>query len=278
MATQYTVAENLECANSAGKNPSADKNFVILATDDITGAQVSVTDIQAKAALVTALASSYDGMWLQNYGVESTGNESVWRGNAEYGLSQRAIVSDVGFDEFSFETSGGTRHITNSLATVSNTNAGGDPAPDFKGAIGVTATDVQGVDVTIPVFNFTRRLVKSNSSVTASYIADVYALTGTVNDSSWGAYAAGEVLFLGASGVERGDDSGWDLTFKFSVIPNETNIVVGDITVPSKQGWEYMWVRYADQEDTLAKVIVKRPLSVHVEQVYRYEDFGLLEL
>jgi len=35
-------------------------------------------------------------------------------------------------------------------------------------------------------------------------------------------------------------------------------------------------VRYADSEDTAAKVLVKKPISVHVEQVYPMVAFAAL--
>ncbi|MGD9854331.1 MAG: hypothetical protein AB7U20_05205 [Planctomycetaceae bacterium] len=35
-----------------------------------------------------------------------------------------------------------------------------------------------------------------------------------------------------------------------------------------------MWIRYADVEDPNAKMLVKRPLAVYVEQVYPYTNFA----
>lgn len=48
----------------------------------------------------------------------------------------------------------------------------------------------------------------------------------------------------------------------------------GDITGINKKGWEYLWVRYADAEDTSAKVLVKEPIAAYVEQVYPYGNFA----
>ena len=58
--------------------------------------------------------------------------------------------------------------------------------------------------------------------------------------------------------------------------PNRTNIVIGEITVASKKGWEYLWVRYADAEDAAAKAIVKVPVAAYVEKVYEEGDFAAL--
>ncbi len=83
----------------------------------------------------------------------------------------------------------------------------------------------------------------------------------------------GEVLFLGASGSKRGSDD-WEITFRFAASPNKTGLTVGDIVNINKKGWEYMWVRYADAEDAVAKAIVKKPVAVYVEKVYEDGDFS----
>ena len=44
----------------------------------------------------------------------------------------------------------------------------------------------------------------------------------------------------------------------------------------SKKGWEYLWVRYADEEDAAAKMLVKRPIAAYVEKVYEEGDFSQL--
>ena len=64
------------------------------------------------------------------------------------------------------------------------------------------------------------------------------------------------------------------ISFKFAASPNATGLVVGDITGIAKKGWEYLWVRYADAEDTSAKVLVKKPIAAYVEQVYPYGNFA----
>ena len=49
---------------------------------------------------------------------------------------------------FSFETSGGTQHITQSLGTVGAWAAPGLIPPNFHGAIGVGKDSIDGVDIT----------------------------------------------------------------------------------------------------------------------------------
>ena len=93
----------------------------------------------------------------------------------------------------------------------------------------------------------------------------------------------GECLFLGASGSRRQqgqnpNDGDWEITFKFAASPNAVNLQIGTITVASKKGWEYLWVRYEDAEDDAASMLVKKPVAAYVEKVYEDADFAVLGL
>ena len=109
--------------------------------------------------------------------------------------------------------------------------------------------------------------------VTPAYRGALFNLTGKVNNASFKGLAAGECLFLGASGSKRGVDD-WEIAFRFAASPNRTGITVGEITGIAKKGWEYMWVRYADAEDPAAKAIVKKPVAVYIEKVYEEGSFA----
>lgn len=108
--------------------------------------------------------------------------------------------------------------------------------------------------------------------VTPAYRGTLFNLTGKVNNASFKGLAAGECLFLGASGAKRGSDD-WEITFRFAGSPNRTGITVGGI---SKKGWEYLWVRYADVEDTASNTLVKRLVAAYVEKVYEEGNFAAL--
>jgi len=87
-------------------------------------------------------------------------------------------------------------------------------------------------------------------------------------------FNAGEVLFLGASGDDSTASEFVDVMYRFAASPNRENIEIGDITVTSKLGWEYLWVRYEDGVDQ--NMIVQRPVAAYVEQVYGYGDFSVI--
>ncbi|MFN8730574.1 MAG: hypothetical protein ACK5Z4_12025, partial [Planctomyces sp.] len=110
------------------------------------------------------------------------------------------------------------------------------------------------------------------------YKGAIFSCTGKTNAGSFRGFAAGEVLFLGATGSKRGDgpDDNWEITFRFAASPNQTGLSVGSITGISKKGWEYLWVRYADAEDSGSGAIIKKPIAAYVERVYDQANFGAL--
>ena len=120
----------------------------------------------------------------------------------------------------------------------------------------------------------------NGSRVTTSYKKAVAALTGTVNSSSFRGFAAGEVLFLGASGSKKSKKTSapWEITFRFAVSANQSGLEVGKLKVSSKKGWDYLWVRYADKVSENKKNVIKEPVAAYVERVYPEGDFGNLGL
>lgn len=254
-----------------------------------TGSRASVTchytldgtadDTEAKALLLSSTPTSYQGLvrdacTLEPVSVDTVADTGKWDCRVRY-VSPERKDPEVGESSFSFDTGGGNQHITQSISTVNGYAPPGKTAPNFKGAIGVTHDNVEGVDITVPVYAFSETHYLNDATVTASYKGKLFQLTGKVNNAAFKGTAAGECLFLGASGSKRGADD-WEITFRFAASPNKTNITVGDITVPAKKGWDYLWVRYADADDAGSDTLVKQPVAAYVEKVYEEGDFAEL--
>lgn len=184
---------------------------------------------------------------------------------------------------FSFDTGGGTAHITNSLETRARTPA---TAEDLKGAIGWDGEHVQGVDIAVPVFSFGAEVSFPEEDVTGAYMRTLFDLTGTVNDGAFQLengplFSAGEVLFLGAAGSLGAPNADglrfWKLTFRFSAFPNEAAAVVGDLAPVPKDGQDYLWVQYGEVLGAQGSKFAK-PVAAYVEKVYKRTDFGQLGL
>jgi len=188
----------------------------------------------------------------------------------------------------SFDTSGGSQHITQAAGGTVTTSGGTTvtqgserryppgTAPSMNNAIGVDGSSVNGVDIVAPALTWTETYDVPHQYVTANYIKSLAALTGTVNNGAFRTFAAGEVLFMGCNGSQEWDDQRgngpWTLSYKFVASPNVTAQTIGDISGIEKKGHEYLWVRY---EDTVSSnELVKKPKYVYVNKVYRDGNFS----
>ncbi|MBE3100133.1 MAG: hypothetical protein IMZ44_23690 [Planctomycetes bacterium] len=258
-----TCTEKFDSRPAAlGDNPAIELLYVIKGADDEAAA---LTALKGTAPSTYTVDSK--NLVRQTCKVDPVGDGSdYWDGSAQYGRMSSA-KKEVGQSSFSFDTGGGTMHVTQAKAHVASYALPGKTPPDYGGAVGVTHDSVEGCDITVPVYNFSETHFFAAGYVTGSYKATLFALTGRTNNAAFKGFAEGEVLFLGASGSQRGDDS-WEITFRFAASPNVTGLTIGSITGIDKKGWEYLWVQYEDAEDSGAKCVVKRPASVHVERVY----------
>jgi len=261
-----TLSEKIESREwVAGPRPSVTMHYVLRGTS---------SDLTAKALLLSSTAATYEGLvreecTLEPIFVDSNSDSGSWACTVRY-VSPDFSQPPSGETSLAFDTGGGTQHVTQSLLTV-----GGYPAnaPDFKGAIGVTHDSVEGIDITVPVYNFSE--THFFASISLAYRSTLFHLTGKVNDAPFKGMDTGECLFLGAAGARRGVEN-WEITFRFAGSPNRSQIQIGTITVPFKQGWDYLWVRYADTEDAGSHTLVKQPVAAYVERVYQSANFASL--
>jgi hypothetical protein len=179
---------------------------------------------------------------------------------------------------FAFDTSGGTQHVTQSYQTLGSYAAQGYSAPNHNGAIGVQNGDVTGCDIIAPQLNFS--MSKTNKGVIdMTFIKLLANMTGKINSVSFLSFAAGEILFEGASGSQDSiepENETFSVSYKFKASPNATNLTVGNIQVDFKRGWDYFWVQYIEKEDTNSKTTRKLPFAAYVEAVYQETDLNAL--
>ena len=239
-----------------GRDPTATLIFSLWRSEDET---------RIAAKLEATAPALFDGLDADSYTLDPQG-AGAWVANVAYKVRNPSSES--------FDTTGGTVHVTQSFGT----NRFGTLAPDFQGAIGVSDDKVDGVDITIPAYKFSETHLIPRAFVGTSYKNTLFQLTGKVNNATFKNFAAGEVLFLGSTGQRRGRED-FEITYNFAASPNIGSIVfTPSITVLNKQGWDYMWLYYADEVDDDAHRIVRRPKAAYVERVYERADFGLLGL
>jgi len=249
---------------SEGDTSSAELVYIAHATG-------GESDVAVKWAAIQNSPESYDGLVRKSAHLEQLA-ECHYEVAVEYGESKRP---DIGDFSFTFDTTGATQKMTQAREHLGDYAAPGETAPNFYGAINVTKDNVEGVDIPSRQYRMTETRTFHAWQINQAYLDCFMLLTGTVNQSYFRNKAPGEILFLGGSGSYRGEDK-FEITYQFSYSPSAYNIVAGDIVIPVKRGWDYLWFRYADTEDDSAKVMVKRPVSAHLERVFDYTNFALL--
>jgi len=227
-------------------------------------------EVEVRTLAEANVPGTYNGLYCLTIEIQSRINADTWKVIARYGVPQ-PYQEDTPQPTISFDTTGGTQHITQSLATVASARTGGGTVPNLNGAIGYDGENVNGVDITVPVYNWQETHYLSNAQLNEPAY---YALTGSVNSDVFRGFQPGEVLFLGVTGQKRlGPNPLWELTFKFSYSGNRFVSVpgVGDL---NKKGWEYLWVQYGDT--VTANTKVKQPVAAYVEKVYDDAPFSTL--
>lgn len=234
--------------------------------------------------------------------------DKLWTAEVEY----RGETEDANLEQYkipydlreSFETGGGTAHITQAWhtsaqqtgETVYSCDSTDSTIPTtFNGQIGWNGEEAQGCDVIKPAFSFTLHRRVTADEMTTAYRQTLCLLTGCVNDDVYCGFSAGNLLLESVSGTSSaeykeedividGEDISWpyrlfyDLTFKFRGGIEYTNFDVGGATIASKKAHQYMWVYSVRQDDSTAGVTLSYPKAVIVNDVYPSADFTLLNI
>jgi len=253
---------------SIGENGSSEIHYLLVGTSN---------DAEVRECLEANVPQYYQGMVRKSISYEPVSDPEVtnmWNVTATFAKAV-AHIPETGESSFSFDTGGGTQHITQSIKTTDMTGDGIHGLVDYKQAIGVADDSIEGTDITVPVFNFSETHYFDDANVTDAYKQLLFRKTGMYNNDSFKGFSPGEVLFLGASGSRRGKGD-WEITFRFAASQNRDDIMIGDIGPLTKKGWDYLWVKYEKQEDTEAKKLALLPSAVYIEQVYHGTDFTSL--
>jgi len=150
--------------------------------------------------------------------------------------------------------------------------------------INVTDDAVQGVEINAPILEFAEEHYFSQTVFSPSFRRTIRDCLQKTNQAPFREWAAGEVLFTGASARKQGVQ--WYVTFQFRVRRNIAAIsydlydLKGNVTnfQVDKRGWEYLWVDsiHLPITATGTGLISVVPHGVHVAQVYDEIDFAVL--
>jgi hypothetical protein len=257
---------------------SLESLWIVIGTDDETVARQTVANTTPPIYQDTITNHT---LIRKDYVIEDVGYKT-WSASVNYSLANRNDPNPPDppdFPIFSFDTTGGTTHITQAMYGTTCYPASGNtnPPPDLKGAIGVTREGVEGVDITIPTFKFSEQHVWPYNVIDLNWCATIASMTGSVNVNPWRTFAANQVLFLGASGNSQPDGL-VTVTYHFDVGINSTTLNVAGRSNVAKNAHDYLWCSYQDEIDNVANRRFLKPTYVWVSQVYPTNDFSQLAI
>lgn len=187
------------------------------------------------------------------------------------------LGSGLGVEEIaSFDTTGSTAVIFATSSDPAILSRYGTNPTDHKGAINVTKNEVKGTEIVVPALKLTYKVRLPKATITGAYIKTLARLTGTTNNATFKTdWAAGELLFLGATG-QRGTKTDPEVTFHFAASENVTGMTIGEIAGIAKKGHDYLWVEFEQVSDATAVALARRPKAVYVHKVYREAAWAAL--
>lgn len=242
---------------------------------DLTNHQVTylVRDaadyIEALQAVDAIAPVVEDGLTKDNFRIEEVAGPGLWEITVSYTKRSRQ-PANTGEIEYAFDVALEGQKILQSYDTVAKYVETGTPK-DYHGAINVDSNgEAQGVDVRVPISSFTISYYPAVAIVTNAYRKTIRDAVGTVNGTTFQSHPPGEVLFTGVSGRAR-NITDWELIYRFETRPNRTGLAIGSINIPSVDGWDLIWVKYAP--DVSADTYIRKPIQVNIERVYNRIDF-----
>lgn len=214
-----------------------------------------------------------------------------WIGIAEYEFPSNTFNPPAPVDTavFNFEAQTSSERVFQSLETKARHGAeddGLDPegATSYGGLVNVTDDGVEGVEILNPKFSFSITSFVEDTELQSS-IGAIAGSVAKVNNASFNGFAAGEVLFVSASGSRRADETSWEVNFAFMVSENLEDIEIstplapsGHIDVAEKLGWDYIWTRAVPYTDPDTGRLGTAVEAVYVERMYESADFSLLPI
>lgn len=229
------------------------------------------------------IQDEYTALWYvrQTMDIQGVGNR-YWDVTAKYqtmvGKEDEFPSEEGNFvpGSLAWDTTGGTEHITTALSE--RRTAG---ATNYGGAINVTDNGPQGCERVVPSLTYTETwMMDAETATDATFVGNVFRLTGTVNADPFRMFAPGEALFIGARAQWQGDQPYVAVTFEFQCRPNRTVYEWFENLGPLfKKGWEFMWIRYTPTLPPGAgPQIIPTPEALYIDRIYEEQGWANLRI
>ncbi|MPM49555.1 hypothetical protein SDC9_96285 [bioreactor metagenome] len=247
---------------------------------------------EAKDAVLADAPTEKDGLPRTGFRFESYGDGGEIEMTVLYGKedsSSDSGGSEVDDPTVSFDCSGGSKHLTFSVAE--QVQVFGEERIDAGGAIGwngKTGSEMEITGVDVPIGQLRESYGKwfKLSSITTARKREWSSLVGKTNDALFKGWKAGEAMFLGCSYSGNADSGATVLvTFNFQIQENEDDAVVNGNSCGAKTGFEVLSaIAKTETEEVIIDIFKEEPelrpkvviKAIHKSTVCKSGDFGQL--
>lgn len=200
----------------------------------------------------------------------------TWEAEATYSLPEDGGQGGGDLVKLGFNTTGGTKTMTKSLAVLSSDKrsdiSGG--VPNLYGAIGYTKSGVQGTEVLTRGFGFNLTVYFSPEIWNNGFINTIYLLSKCYNNGPFFGFAAGEVLFVDGS-AEGSFYERVPVTYNFIANPNVTNAPDPGFPNLTALGHDVVDYLFYDEIGTEG-LLLQTPAYRYVHRVYEPANLSIL--
>ena len=267
--------------NEGGSCRSAKLNYLV--------SGVSADESDPGAAILQEIRNiaphELDGAKLARVTLTQNHGGGIYEVQAEYEQSASEYQSrkKIGDRLWIFDTTGGREQVYHGRLLKKECEKGSDYLPDPGTLINWNGKNderfhVAGSAKIVPAMRESCIAVFRNSDVTAKFRRTIMELTGCVNNAPFHSWESGEVLFLGATSSlpVRNDQNVFitEITFRFAVRRNQTDLEIGGVKMGSAEGWDIPW------SITLPHLKGGKPVTAgaYLSSIYEKGDFSLLKL
>lgn len=253
-----------------------DVDIIAKSTGEVTGFRDSVMII---GALNEADARDYLNITssLNQYGLirgDITLKKSYGPDTFQFGIDYKEKNIDDPRNlpgmKINFDTGGGTKHITEALATKKygeDCKLGNKIKVDSDG-------NVQGIDIPSAFLKFSETKYFKRSSMSFAFLRKLKKMTGKVNISAFRGFEKGEVRFAGSSGNWDDDTNIVSVAYNYEVRENEAAVTIDGIKCDALLGWVFRWIYYKPKTETTG--LVPKAVAILDNAVFPVDDLNKL--
>lgn len=253
---------------AARDSPSVTLPFIVHGAESKEAAIVGL-----EAYLPTNFTTATTGtLWLTSFRVAERLGATRYRAQATYTSKK---PEEPGETEIRFRTGGKTENIK-VAHDQSKYAKQGETAPDRHKLIGVDVEGktVRGVDLPVGVLEWEETHYFPIASLSWSFARMLKDFVNKVNDAPFRDFPRGEVRFKGGDGTAKGRSKYAPIVFSFEQSDNAQNLMVGQIEVEEKLGWDQLEV--VSETKVSGNDLTMEPKYCYVNKVSPFRDFSKL--